>query len=414
MSEEQNVVSLREIIGGGYDWFFKSKHEYIALKGGRGSKKSKTAAIRWIYLLLKYPEANLLVVRKTFATLKDSCYSDLLWAMERLKVSHLFNATKNPLEITLKHTNQKILFRGMDEASKITSISVPKGVLCWCWFEEFFELQDEIAFNKLDYSIRGQLPEGYFRQIVMTMNPWSDRHFSKARFFDVKDDPTILSMTTNYMCNEFLSPEDVARFERMKKTSPRRYAVEGLGEWGRISGLVFENVVQEEFSIPELRKRDGLVGAFGVDFGWVDETAFICSLIDEEEGKIYVFDEFYKSNTTLEQLAQVIIDKGFARQQIVCDAAEPRSIARLNELGVKAVAGRKGKDSVMYGIRLLQEYQIVVHPRCTYAWRDLSNYSWAMKDNQPLDKPDHAFSHACDALRYSIVRSIVGSHYSFD
>lgn len=122
----------------------------------------------------------------------------------------------------------------------ITSITVEHGYLCWCWWEEAYQVKSEDAFNKVDMSIRGELPPGYFKQHIITFNPWSDRHWLKKRFFDANDDD-ILAMTTNHLCNEFLGDDDREVFQKMKSKSPDRYRVEGLGDWGIVEGLVFEN-----------------------------------------------------------------------------------------------------------------------------------------------------------------------------
>ena len=171
--------------------------------------------------MMKYPEANLLVVRKTFRTLKDSCFTDLKWAVYRWGVDHLWNFTLSPLEATYIPTGQKIYFRGLDDPLKVTSIAVDKGCLCWMWLEEAYEIMSESDFDMLDESIRGSTPEGLFKQITITLNPWNEHHWIKKRFFD-SCDPDILALTTNYLCNEWLDKSDLAVFERMKTNNPRR------------------------------------------------------------------------------------------------------------------------------------------------------------------------------------------------
>lgn len=128
-----NRISLREIIGGGYDDFWRFKGRYRCCKGSRASKKSTTAALNLIVRMMQYPLANTLVVRKTFATLKDSCYTQLRWAIKRLGVERYWRARQSPLELEYIPTGQKILFRGLDDPLKITSITVNVGVLCWGW-----------------------------------------------------------------------------------------------------------------------------------------------------------------------------------------------------------------------------------------------------------------------------------------
>lgn len=211
------IVDIAELVGGGYGEFWKCKKRYRVVKGSRASKKSKTMALWLIFNLMKYPQANALVVRKVFGTLKNSCYSDLKWATDKLKVSNLWKFKSQPLEATFLPTGQKILFRGFDDPLKITSISVPHGALCWVWIEEAYELMDESAFNMLDESIRGIVPNGLFKQITITMNPWNERHWIKSRFFDNKDNENIFTATTTYECNEWLDGNDYKLFIDMKK-----------------------------------------------------------------------------------------------------------------------------------------------------------------------------------------------------
>ena len=127
-------IPLSKYLGKGYNRFHHSRNFYRVVKGGRGSKKSKSAALDYIYKMLKYPWANLLVVRRFSNTNKQSTYTDLKWAANRLKVSHLFKFNESLPEITVNATGQKILFRGLDDELKITSITVDVGSLCWAWF----------------------------------------------------------------------------------------------------------------------------------------------------------------------------------------------------------------------------------------------------------------------------------------
>ena len=181
-------INLPQIVGKGYATYWNYKGRYRVVKGGRGSKKSTTTALWIIYNMMKYPLANTLIIRRVFNTHKDSTYTQLKWASNVLKVSHLWKFSKSPLEATYIPTGQKILFRGLDDPMSITSITVEHGHLCWCWFEEAFQIMNEDDFNKVDMSIRGELPKGYFKQITLSFNPWSEKHWLKKRFFDVKDE----------------------------------------------------------------------------------------------------------------------------------------------------------------------------------------------------------------------------------
>ena len=268
--------------------------------------------------------------------------------------------------------------------------------------EEAYELANEDDFNKLDMSIRGEVPDGYFKQITLTFNPWSATSWLKKRFFDMPDDE-VFTKTTTWKCNEWLDEADRAIFRKMKEQNPRRYRIEGDGDWGIAEGLIYTNVVYEDFDVDALRAKPGMKSAFNLDFGFTDPNAFVCELVDDAEKKIYVFDEWYRAGATNQEIAKAIIEKGYGGQRIVCDSAEPKSIAELRQLGLKAEPSLKGRDSVNHGIQFIQNFQIVVHPRCIEFKKEIENYCWAKgRDGQPTDKPDHEFSHGMDSMRYGI------------
>lgn len=403
---ERKTISLQKIVGRGYKEFWNSKKRYVVVKGSRASKKSKTTALWHIVKLIEYSLANVLVVRKTERTLRDSCYSDLKWAIQRLGLDSYFNCTVSPLEITYKPTGQKILFRGMDDPLKLTSISVPQGYICFCWIEEAYEINKESDFDMLDESIRGELPPGLFKRITITFNPWSERHWLKKRFFD-KEDDSVLALTTNYLCNEWLDESDKALFERMKANNPRRYQVAGLGNWGIVDGLIFENWKEEQFNIDDIKVNCESI--FGLDFGYTnDPTALFCGLLDKVNKKIYVFDEIYEKGLSNAAIYQRINDKGFSKELITADCAEPKSIDELRGLGLRRItAAKKGKDSIMNGIQFIQDYEIIIHPKCVNFLTEISNYTWDKdKFGNAINKPVDDFNHLMDAMRYAIERHI--------
>lgn len=395
---------MKEVIGGSYNRFWNFKGRYRVVKGSRASKKSKTTALNQIKRLMEYPQSNLLVVRKVFGTLKDSCFTELKWAINRLGVKHLWDIKYSPLEMTYKPTGQKIFFRGLDDPLKVTSITVEVGVLCFMWIEEAYEIQNEADFDMLDESIRGQVPEGLFKQITITLNPWNEKHWIKRRFFDKVDDD-VLALTTNYLCNEFLDDADRKVFEKMKKDNPRRYKVAGLGEWGIADGLVFENWEEWDFNIANIKKIPGIQSAFGLDFGYsIDPAALFCGLVDLDNKEIYVFDELYKQSLTNDQLADAIRLKGYGKEKVIADSSEPKSIAELKQYGLKGVRkAKKGKDSVNHGIQFIQNFKIYVHPKCVNFITEISNYGWD-KDRlgNTLTVPMDDFNHLMDAFRYAL------------
>ena len=411
-------VKLPEIVGKGYGTFWRWQGRYRVCKGSRASKKSKTTALWYITNMMKYPDANTLVIRKTFRTLKDSCFTELRWAIHRLGVDAFWDIKESPLEMTYKPTGQKIYFRGLDDPLKVTSITVETGCLCWMWIEEAYEISSEDDFNMLDESIRGAVPEGsgLFKQVTLTLNPWNEHHWIKKRFFDKPDEET-LAMTTNYLCNEWLDDADRQVFEAMKQNNPRRYRVAGLGDWGIVDGLIFENKEEKAFSVQEIAALPGVRSAFGLDFGYTnDPSALFCGLIDQQSKTLWVFDEIYQYGMSNESIAEAVIKAGYAKEKIKADCAEPKSIDRLRALGLSRIRkSRKGKDSVNNGIDFIQDYHIIIHPKCVNFITEINNYTWDTdtKTGKKLNQPIDDFNHLMDAMRYALEDFARGDTFSF-
>lgn len=409
-------IYLPDIVGKGYSTFWNFRGRYRVVKGSRASKKSKTTALWFIYNLMKYPGSNLLVVRKTYRTLKDSCFTDLQWACQRLKCSRFWEFKLSPLEATYKPTGQKILFRGLDDPLKVTSITVPVGSLCWGWIEEAYELTSEEDFSTLDESIRGELPDGLWKQWTITLNPWNEHHWLKKRFFDAPESENVLALTTNYLCNEWLDQSDLELFEDMKKRNPRRYEVAGLGNWGIVDGLVYENFHIRDFEITDIGDA---VTVSGLDFGFTnDPTAFFVGFADKANRKLWVWDEIYEKGMTNSRIYERIEALGYRKNRIIADCADAKSIYELARMGLKINGSRKGADSIRAGVQFIQDYEIIIKPRCVNFITEIQNYQWAKdKFGSSINKPIDDFNHLMDAMRYAMepiqrgsvkVRSIKG------
>lgn len=427
-------INLPDVVGKGYASFWHFKGRYRVVKGSRASKKSKTAALWYIVNMVQYPAANVLVVRKTYRALKDSCYSELKWAVHRLGLDAFWTFKESPLEATFTRkdgTQQKIFFRGLDDPLKVTSITVEQGCLCWMWIEEAYEIMNESDFDMLDESIRGEVPDGLFKQITFTFNPWNERHWIKKRFFDAEPSADILALTTNYLCNEWLDAADKKVFETMKKNNPRRYAVAGLGGWGIVDGLVYENWKEEAFELIAKKEylkldeaerkaknyvfRDDVQSAFGLDFGYTnDPSALFAGFIDVEHKKIYVWDELYEKGLSNRKIFENITSMGYAKERITADSAEPKSIDELRGYGLRVSGATKGKDSINNGIQFIQDFEIIIHPRCVNFLTEISNYTWDKdKFGTKLNIPVDDFNHLMDAMRYALERFIVGGRWMF-
>lgn len=300
-------INIAEAVGKGYATFWKDKHFFRVLKGGRGSKKSKTMALWSIYNIMKQPESNMVVVRQVLNTHRDSTFAELQWAAERLGVSKQWYFPKgdnSTMKATYKPTGQVILFRGFDDVLKLTSITVKKGYLCWAWIEEAYEISDESKFDTFVESIRGIVPEHLWKQITLTYNPWVNAHWTKRKFWDVEH-PQASRYTTTHKCNEFMDAADHNRIERLAIVDPDRYKVVGLGDYGIPGGVFFGEFrnkihVTEHFDPPT-----GWYRYTSTDYG-LDMLATYWIAIDYE-GTAWVYRELYEPDLIIHDASEKMI-----------------------------------------------------------------------------------------------------------
>ena len=270
--------------------------------------------------------------------------------------------------------------------------------------EEAYQIETEDKFSTVVESIRGTYDsEDFFKQITITFNPWNERHWLKRVFFD-KDTrrSDTLSLTTTYRCNEWLDKVDVDRYEDLYISNPRRARIVCDGDWGVAEGLVYDNVVIENFDLKQLLPTHKL--AVGLDFGFVhDPTALIVFLIGDRD--IYIFDEAYQKGLSTKEIAKMIKDKGYSNSLIIGDSAEGRLISELkSEHGIKRLKkSRKGKDSINAGISKIQGFTIHVLPTCENTINELFSYSYQQdKDGRWLNIPKDEDNHLMDAMRYGM------------
>lgn len=423
---------LSEVIGGGYNDWWTTRKFYRICKGSKGSKKTRTTALWFIWHMMKYPQANTLVVRRFKNTLESTVYADMLWAIDRLDVADEWKPLKSPLRLvhtnvdpeTGKKTQNVIMFAGMDDPLKLAGSAVRYGYLCWVWFEEMYDITNENEFDKLVMSIRGKIPPetGLWKQITGTFNPWSENTWIKKRFFD-EPAKNVFSKTTTYKCNEWLGDDDIERYEDMYRQNPRMARIICDGDWGIAEGLVYENWYEEEFDPMQiLAENPNAKPVFGLDFGFsVSYNAFVAMIVDPKAHKLWVFDEMYERNLSNLEIAKRITNMGYGKERITADCAEPKSIYELQIGQIEETFTKDGKpqytrwilpnvepamkgpDSVRNGIRRMQAFTQIVHPRCVNYRMELNNYCFDQdKDGKWLDKPIKEFDHLMDAGRMAL------------
>ena len=432
------TVKLKQIdlVGKQYKRILQCRKRYLVIKGSRASKKSKNTAIGWIEKLYEFPLSNLLVIRKYATLLKQSCRADLIWAIRKLGVERDWNIPKGELTLTRKSTGQMILFRGANEPESIASIAVDYGVLNFCWIEEAYQIENQEDFDMIDESIRGQLPEGYFKQIVLTFNPWHESSWLRKRFFVLqegeesdgevpyiegkqKSTASTLALTRNYTCNEWLDKADLANFERMRIEQPGRYKVAGLGEWGVSGSTIYENWQVKDFSWRHLFYEKTPEGKpvyehrIGLDFGYSHNTAGVRLLVNREARELYVCEELYLTRCSTDEIYKRLTELDWSREPIHADSEAPQTIKDLHKLGCSRIFGvKKEAGSVTSGIQELRGYKIFIHPSCQNFEIEISHYSFKKNaEGKELPQPEKEWDHLMDALRYAMKDDTAGAEF---
>ncbi len=375
-----------------------------AFAGGRGSGKSSFVAMKILELMLGDPLLHACVVRRYASTLRDSVFAQLEWAAGELGVYDAFVFNKSPLEITLRATGQTVYFRGCDDAAKLKSIKPPFGYIGILWKEELDQLSGPEEERSLAQSILRGGPKAYD---FSTYNPpRSRKSWVNAPAADrVVHKSTYLDMPPEWLGQKFLDDA-----EHLKKTCPAVYEHEYLGVPNGDGGQVFERLDVRTISDEEAAAAADRARC-GVDFGWFpDSYAFVRAAYFPDREEIMILDELYGQKLSNEATGAYILSHGFADRRVVCDSAEPKSIAEYRAMGIPAVPSAKGPGSVAHGFRWLAARKIIVDPRRTPATcRELVGCEYARdRDGAPVGFPT-TDDHAIAALRYAFEGDMRGS-----
>ena len=360
------------------------QHQYYNLPGGRGSGKSSFCGLEIVDGIMKDPtgQSNAIVFRRTANTMRESVFSQIAWAIDVLDVNDLWRGNVSPMSWTYKPTGAQIIFRGLDDSSKLKSIKPRRGFFRFIWLEEFSELPGENFTRSVMQSVqRGGSAFTVFRSFNPPINAsnW-------ANVFIARPDPRAITLHTSYLDvpAEWLGSDFILEAERLQEINEQAYRHEYLGEATGSGGEVFPQIEVRTITDDEIKELQYIYA--GVDFGFsIDPAVFIRVAYDSKHDTVYLLDEIYKKGLSNKQLAEAIKAKGYddtgqyqtsyfmgaypevfkERQTIVCDSAEPKSINDLRGEGLKVIACQKFPGSVLYGIKWLQNRRIVIDPART-------------------------------------------------
>ena len=371
-------------------------HSEFWLSGGRGSGKSSFVSIEILLSMLRNPSMNAIVYRKVGATLRESVYGQMVWAIEKLGLERYFKCRLAPLELEYLPTGQRILFRGADDPGKSKSIKLARGWFGILWFEELAEFSGMEAIR----TIKASVLRGGRAITIYTYNPPKSRNnWVNAEAMSIRADRLTHESSYLEMPEEWLGETFLAEAEQLKRTNERAYRHMYLGEITGTGGQVFDNL-----ALGTARESGGTAFC-GLDFGFAaDPDAFIRAEWEPRTRRIRVLDEFYSVRTPVERLAEEVLKR--AGDAVVrCDSADPRIIRELRERGVNAIAVKKGAGSIESGVRWLQELgAIEIDPGvCPNAAREFSGYEYRTDSNgNPIAELPDRDNHLIDALRYAV------------
>lgn len=368
--------------------------------GGAGSGKSVFIAQKLAIKCDVLKKRKLLVIRKVGATLRDSVWASFVQVLTDWEMIESIN--KSDFTITLLSGSQ-ILFKGLDDKEKIKSIQGITDI----FIEEATEL-DLDDFTQLNLRLRSNEP---YNQIHIAFNPIAKTNWCYKYFFEngAPDDCEVIQ--TTYKDNVFLPPEYINSLMELEQRNPAYYRIYALGEFATLDKLVFpiyEKKIINEKDMSEYQFWCGL------DWGFTnDETAITWGYFDSKDRVIYITGEYNKKGMTNDVIYQTLEELGLAKERIICDSAEPKSIEELKKFGAKHIRGAiKGKDSVLTGIDKILRCRIVVDERCTHVIEELQNYTWK-KDRHTgeyINEPIDAFNHHMDSIRYGI-QDVINKKY---
>ena len=370
---------------------------YYIVSGGRGSGKS--FSVNALLVMLTYEAGHtILFTRYTLTSAYISIIPEFIDKLEQFGSIHDFHITKD--EILNKKTGSKIIFRGIKTSSgdQTANLKSLQGITTWV-VDEAEELTDENKFDTIDLSVRQQ---GNQNRVILILNPTTKEHFIYTRFFEdrgvqegsniTKDNTTYIH--TTYMDNiDNLSKSYIDQIAQMRERRPEKYKQQMLGSWlNKAEGVIFDNWTIGEF------KRSS-VSVWGQDYGFAaDPSTLVECNIDTSSKTIYLKECFYLQRLTTSQIAELNL-KHSKGGLIIGDSAEPRLLSEIKAKGCNVKPSIKGHGSVIYGISLLQDYDLVVTPDSTNLIKELNNYCWLeKKSNTPVDK----WNHIIDAIRYAV------------
>lgn len=381
---------------------FTDKSRYFVVTGGRGSGKS--FGVNVFLLNLTYESGHkVLFTRFTLTSAAASIIPEFIEKIELMGVESDFRITKD--EIINLTTGSSIMFKGIRTSSgnQTAALKSLSGVTTFV-LDEAEELVDEDTFSKIDFSIRSNTKSN---RVILILNPTTKEHWIYQRFFmypNVKAGTNGSKGDVTYIHTTFednkdnLSKSYLEQLYDLKRRDIVKFEHQILGGWlNKAEGTIITNWKVGHFVQTELM-------CYGQDFGFsTDITSLVKVSVDKDTRSVYVKQIYGKTNLSTSDIAYRNKTE-CGTDLIICDSAEPRLISELKNMGLNIKPTIKKKGSILSGIALMQDYQIIVDRESNGIIREINNYVWHERNQRPVDK----FNHYIDAIRYSLMYLLQG------
>lgn len=415
MSKDEITVEIsKKVFNAAYLPHLDDQTETQIFYGGSSSGKSYFLAERTVYDLLQ-GKRNYLICRKVGKYVMKSVWIEVENVITAWELDDLFEKNKTDRTITCKENGKQAIFTGLDEPQKLKSIRAKKGAITDIWIEEATEVEPNDV-KELEKRQRGG--DDTPKRVTFSFNPIFKLHWIFSKYFTGWEDDQkkfrsdkLSILKTTYKDNRFLTKQDTDRLESEEDTY--YHEVYTLGNWGVLGDVIFTKWATKDLS----DMRDQFTNhRNGLDFGFsADPAGMPVTHYDKKKKEIYIYDELYEHGLTNDLLANEIKklighwekDKDgqmvcTGTEYVICDSAEPKSIAELQGHKVNALAAKKGKDSVNFGIQWLQQQTIIIDKKCVKAQMEFQQYQWKKdKDGNSIKQPVDKNNHLIDGLRYA-------------
>ena len=400
-------------------------HTHYWLHGGRGSTKSSFISLCIVLLIVAFPFANAVVVRRFGYTLRDSVYQLILWAISALGLDGYFRAKISPMEITYVPTGQRIVFRGADDPLKLKGVKFTRGYCAVVWFEELDQFEGIDAIRSILNSLRrGGEDFWIFHSYNPPRTMWS---WVNVECLDRMRRSDTLVRHSSYLDVMDAHPEWLGRpfleeAEYLRDTNEKAWRWEYLGEITGTGGAIFDNVREEELTLERIRGFERRRN--GVDWGWFpDPWRFVRCGWEPAARRLVVFEEHSANKMMPADTGRIVVDAltyadadgedAYFHDEILwCDDTPDAKVQMgtyRRELGLRARPARKSHMRRLSYEWLAGLREIVIDPqRCplTFAEFTLKEY---MRDKNGawIDEIPDGNDHSIDAVRYAMMEDVL-------